>query len=332
MTTQTEVLPHETVWTITNAAVSARALHLVADLGVADRMENATVTVDDLARRCGANADALDRVLSLLVLNGVFVRTPQGYSHNDASRLLRSDHPTSMRAFARMMGLPIFWSSFGALEDSLRTGTPSLQSVHAEGLWAYLRDHPDEAQIFNDAMQAKATADLAAVLGSYDFRPFATVADIGGGQGHLLRAVVDAVPTVHGVLFDLPGVIESLPPVPPRLTLHQGDFFVDPLPRADAYVLMEVIHDWPDREATQILRAIRRAANPGATVLIVEGVLPEDEPDPRAHTLDVIMLAITGGRERTARQLETLLRAADMRLTNVIQTHGPMRIVEAIAT
>ena len=171
MTTQTEVLPHETVWTITNAAVSARALHLVADLGVADRMEDATVTVDDLARRCGANADALDRVLSLLVLNGIFVRAPQGYSHNDASRLLRSDHPTSMRAFARMMGLPIFWSSFGALEDSLRTGTPSLQSVHAEGLWAYLRDHPDEAQIFNDAMQAKATADLAAVLGSYDFRP-----------------------------------------------------------------------------------------------------------------------------------------------------------------
>ena len=132
-------------------------------------------------------------------------------------------------------------------------------------------------------------------------------------------------------MFDLPGVVESLEPGPDRVTLHPGDFFVDPLPRADAYILMEVIHDWADSEATAILRAIRGACSSGATVLIIEGVMPEDEADARVHTLDIIMLSITGGRERTAREFDALLRSADFRLTAVLPTAGPMQIVEAVA-
>jgi hypothetical protein len=143
-----------------------------------------------------------------------------------------------------------------------------------------------------DAMLAKAQADVAAVLAAYDFGSFTTIADICGGQGHLLRAVLDAIPTATGVLFDLPGVIESVPQSQ-RLTRHPGDFFGDSLPRADAYMLMEVLHDWPDREASASLQAIRRAANPGAVVLIIESVMSEAQPDIRVHTLDVIMLAIT---------------------------------------
>jgi O-methyltransferase domain len=180
-------------------------------------------------------------------------------------------------------------------------------------------------------MTAKAGADVAAVLAAYDFGRFRTIADVGGGRGHLLRAVLDAVPTAEGVLFDLPGEIGALDVVHERLTPQAGDFFVDPLPAADAYVLMEVLHDWADAECVAILRAIRRAAPPGATLLVVESVLADERPDPRAQTLDVIMLTVPGGRERTASQFRDLFERAGLRHRGVVETTGPLGIVEATA-
>lgn len=323
--------PHEIVWSLINAVVGSRCVHLVADLGVADHVGEEPVSIKELACRCGADPDALDRVLRLLVAHGIFEHRGDAYGHTESSRLLRSDHPMSMRAFSRMIGLPVISASFAHLEHSVRTGSPALKQVEPKGLWAYLQDHPTEAQVFGQAMTGKAAADIAAVLGAYDFSRFSTIADIGGGRGHLLRAVLDAVPIPQGILFDLPEVIRSLDINVERLSPHAGDFFVDPLPAADAYILMEVIHDWADTEAVAILRAIRRAASPGATVLIIEGVIAEEQADPRVHTLDVIMLAVTGGRERTASQLRELLGSAGFRVSTIIETSGAMRIVEAIA-
>jgi hypothetical protein len=328
---RTPALPHETVWSLANAVAVSAALHTVAELGVADHIDDEPVAVGELARRCGASPDALDRVLHLLATAGVFATGGGSYEHTDASRLLRSDHPMSMRAFARMMGRPPFWASFGALGHSIRTGAPSFETVDHDGLWNYLRGHPEEARVFDEAMTAKAQADIAPVLGAYDFGRFRTIADVGGGRGHLLRAVLEAVPAATGILFDLPGVIETLDAPPPRLIHHPGDFFVDPLPSAEAYILMEVVHDWADREATAILQAIRSAARPGARVLIIEAIIPDDRLDPRVHTLDVIMLAVTGGRERTAAQLAALLEATGFRATATVDTASPTRILEAIA-
>lgn len=143
--------------------------------------------------------------------------------------------------------------------------------------------------------------------------------------------MLDAAPSAEKILFDLPGVIQTLDTKCDRLTVRAGDFFVDPLPTADAYILMEVIHDWPDAEAAAILTAIRRAASPGARVLIIENVLREGEVDRRGHTLDVIMLAVTGGRERTGKQLGVLLEGAGFTTSRVIETAGPLRIVESVA-
>ena len=325
------LLPHETVWAITNSLVSSRCLQVIAEHGVADHIDGTSVAVDELARRCGTQPEALDRLLRLLAAQGIFCLRDGGWAHTEASRFLRSDHPASMRPFVRMIGLPVFWSSFGALDHSLTTGAPALETIESNGLWGYLQAHPEEAQVFEQAMTAKAHADVAALLDAYDFRPFPVIADIGGGRGHLLRAILDAVPTARGILFDLPAVIASLEPSPPSLTYRSGDFFVDALPRADAYILMEVLHDWADPEATAVLRAIRSAASPGATALIVEGILPDEGHDARVHTLDVVMLSITGGKERSARQLGDLLHDAGFRLTTVAETSGPMRIVEAIA-
>ena len=324
-------LPHEVVWTLTNAVVASRCLQVVAELGVADHIGDEPASAKDLAAACGADADALDRVLALLATFGVFEAGASGYGHTGASRLLRSDHPQSMRGFSRMMGLPAFRAMFDHLDYSVRTGAPAADLVDPGGLWAYLKGHPGEAEVFGHAMTAKSSADIASLLAAYDFGRFTTVADIGGGRGHLLRALLDANPATEGSLFDLPDVLARVEIDTQRLTLHAGDFFRDPLPAADGYVLMDIIHDWGDAEAADILRAVRRAGHPGARVLVVENVLAEDVHDPHGRTLDVIMLAVTGGRERTGAELGRLLESAGFGAPTIIETGGPLRIVEAMA-
>jgi C-methyltransferase len=323
--------PHETIWGLATATVASRTLHVIAELGVADHVDGTPVPVETLAARCEANADALDRALLLLGAHGVFERVGDGYVHTDASRLLRSDHPMCMRAFPRMMGMASFTSSLARLEHSVRTGAPAFELVEPDGLFAHLQRHPDEASIFDASMTAKAAADIGAVLGAYDFSRFTTIADIGGGRGHLLRAVLEAAPNAKGVLFELPNVIETLSDQPDRLSLTAGDFFVDPLPAADAYILMEVIHDWDDERASAILGAVGRAATDGASVLIIEAVADNDRRDPVVRTLDMIMLTITGGRERTSAELGSLLASAGLRIVATHDTPGPLRIVEAVA-
>jgi C-methyltransferase len=321
--------PHEIVWRLSTAGFAARCLHLVADLGVADRIGDDPVPVNDLADSCAVKADALDRVLRLLAAHSVFQKQDGGYGHTVSSRLLRADHPLSMRAFSQMMGLPLIWGSLTELEHSVRNGSPSLETLEPKGIWAYLQARTGEADIFGRAMTAKAGAEVAAVLDAYDFSGLGTIADIGGGRGHLLRAVLDTAPDSHGVLFELPEVIDSLDVGHERMVTTAGDFFVDPLPAADAYVLMEVLHDWTDENCVAILRAIRRAAHDGSKLLIIEGVIPEEQADPRASVLDIVMLTVTGGRERTTDGLSALFEQARFCLDKVIATASPMRIIEA---
>jgi len=323
--------PHEVVWALSTAGFVARCLQVVAELGVADRISDGPVSVNELAASCDVDPSALDRVLRLLSTHGVFDRQDGGYGHTVVSRLLREDHPTSMRAFARMMGLDGIWGSLQQLRYSVETGKPGMEKLEPKGAWAYLQDRPDESEIFARAMTAKAGADVTAVLAVYDFTAFHRIADIGGGRGHLLRAILDATPEAEGILFDLPMVIDGLNlDDQPRLTAQAGDFFVDGLPAADGYLLMDVLHDWPDEQCVSILTAIRRAAPAGAVLLIVEDVIPEGRADARASTLDIIMLAIAGGRERTAGELSELLARAGFRLDTVLDTPSPRRIVRAL--
>jgi C-methyltransferase len=322
--------PDAIIWALSTAGFAARCLHVVADLGVADRIGDQPVTISELASSCAADPDALDRVLRLLAAHGIFEWQHGSYSHTPSSRLLRSDDPMTMRPFAQMMGLPLFWGSLAEFKHSVQTGKPAVEILEPKGAWAYLQERPDEAQIFGRGMTAKASVDVGAVIAAYDFTRFRRIADIGGGRGHLLRAILEAAPGAEGILFDLPMVIDTLNAGgQPRLTLHAGDFFVDALPSAESYILMEVLHDWADEQCVAILSAIRRAAPEGATVLVVEDLMPEERADPSASTLDIIMLTLTGGRERTVDQLSNLLDAAGFGFVRVIDTRSSMHIVEA---
>jgi C-methyltransferase len=265
------------------------------------------------------------------VVHGVFHVEDGAFRHTPASELLRTDHPKSMRAYARMMGLTGFVEAFSRIEHAIRTGQPSVETVNPGGFWAYLQESPDDAQLFGQAMTARAAADIATLVDAYDFSRFSTIADIGGGRGHLLRAVLDSAPRAQGVLFALPDVIAALDVDHPRLAPRAGDFFVDPLPAADLYVLMEIMHDWADAERLAILSALRRAAPRGATVLVIETILHDTEPDPRGRMLDVIMLAISGGRERTAHQFGELFRSTGFGDGTLIDTAGALRMIQTTA-
>jgi C-methyltransferase len=326
---QPQPQPHEAIWGLATAGFPARCLHVVADLGVADHIDDHAVPVGDLAARCGVAVDPLDRVLRLLATHGVFARQGAAYAHTPSSRLLRDDHALTMRPFAQMMGLPFAWGAVTELEHSVRTGRPSVETLEPRGLWAYLGEHADEAEVFGRAMTAKAAAEVAAVVAAHDFGRFATIADIGGGRGHLLSAVLDATPAAAGTLFDLPEVTATLDLRHPRMTVQGGDFFAEPLPVADAYLLMEILHDWADEECVEILRAVRRAAHDDSTLVVIEGVLGEQESDPRPRVLDLVMLTVTGGRERTAAELSALFEQGGFRLDRVVDTASPMRVVEA---
>jgi len=321
-----DVSPNQAVWDLINSHVVARCAQVVAALGVADGLDDEPATAATLASGLGVNADALDRVLRLLAAHGVFAHDGVGYRHTPASQLLRTDHLQSLRPFARMIGMPAIWSRFTDLEQAVRTGRPTQDWA---GLVRYFSDHPEEAQLFNQAMVSKSAAVIPALIDAYDFGKLGAIADIGGGRGHLLQAILRRSPSSSGVLFELPHVIEDAREVSSRrLRLVAGDFFSDPLPTADAYVLMEVIHDWPDEQALKILEAVRRAAPRHSRLLIIEALV-SDAPGPHfGKVLDIIMLAVTAGRERRSSEYVALLKTAGFELLRVIPA-GSHSIVEA---
>ena len=248
-----------------NSHALARCVHVVAELGVADALQDEPATAAQLASRIGANADALNRILRLLAAHDVFAFGPRGYAHTEASRLLKSDHPQSLRSLGRMIGMPVIWNGFTELGEVARSGVPALD--WAGLLSRLLRSIPKKPACSTRPWSASPARS---------FRPCST--------REQLRAVCDdrrhrrrprppatsdsaAHPGGVGVLFDLPHVIaDAAGAATNRLRLAAGDFFSDPLPVADAYVLMEVIHDWADEKAIDILTAVRRVAPSHARV------------------------------------------------------------------
>ena len=309
----------------------SRALHAVADLGVADALGEIPQPAASLAAATGADAGALARVLRLLALYGIFEYRDGAVAHTSGSRILRQDHPQSMRSLVRMFALPGFWAAVGELGAAIRTGEPSANHALRGGIWGYLKDDPEASRIFGEAMTAKAQGHIAAIVQLYDFSRFNVIADIGGGRGHLIEAVIAATPAASGVLFDQPHVIdEDTAVISDRVKVVGGDFFTDPLPEADAYILMEVIHDWDDDASQKILRGIRRVAPKGATLLLIEALLRSESSPNWPTTLDIVMLTI-GGRQRTLEEYSALLRESGFALTREIDTHAGIAVIEATA-
>lgn len=325
--------PADTLLQVSMMHAIPRCLHVVADLGIADALDDVPRSAEDLASATGIHANALHRVLRALSTYKIFeAHGDGGWGHTPASRLLRSDHPQSMRSFVRMLGFPIYWEIFKSLEHTVRTGDSAGGKVVPGGMWKYLADNPEQNRIFNEAMVGKAHAQVAGIVSAYDFSAFKSIADIGGGHGHLLQAILAAAPKTNGVLFDQPHVIEQVLGIASdRMQLRGGDFFKDALPSCDAYLIMQVIHDWSDHEAALIIQAIRRAAPRGAKLLLIEAVLPESADPNWVTLLDLQMLTILTGRERTEREYKSMLAVAGFRLDRTIDVGLNTSIFEATA-
>ena len=317
---------------LTTACWASRCLHVVAELGVADALGDQPQSTEALAKATATQPQALYRVLRLLDSLGIFEWRNGTWNHTEASRFLRSDHPESLRDYVRMLGLPVFWSALEDLEHSLRTGECAFAKRHPEGVFAYLAKHPDESRIFDSAMTSKSHRDIAAILPAYGFSQFATIADIAGGRGHLLRAILKSSPKTQGILFDQPHVVAEVSPEDgEKLTVIGGNFFTDSMPRADAYLLMSIIHDWPDAESIKILSAIRRAMPARARVLIIETIVP-DTPGPHlSKELDIAMMALPGGMERTQEEYASLAAKCALRLERMVETLSPCSVLEMVA-
>jgi hypothetical protein len=314
---------------LTSACWTSRCLHVIAELGVADALGDQPQSTEALAKVTGTQPHALYRVLRLLASVGIFEWNHGTWHHTEASRLLRSDHPGSLRDYIRMLGLPVFWSALGDLDHSLRTGETAFAKRNAEGVFGYLARNPEDSSIFDSAMTSKSHRDIAAILPAYDFSKFGIIADIAGGRGHLLRAVLKSSPKTQGLLFDQPHVVANVAPENgEKLTVMGGNFFADSMPKADAYLLMNIIHDWPDAECIKILSAIRRDMPQHARVLVIETVVP-DAPGPHlSKELDIVMMAIPGGMERTQEEYAGLASKSGLQLKLLVETMSPYSILE----
>jgi O-methyltransferase len=308
----------------------SRCLHVVAELGVADVLGDEPQPAEALARPLGVNAQALHRVLRSLANHGVFTHDGERFAHNAASRALRTDEPGSMRSLARMMGLKMHWDAYRELDVGLRTGRPAIATVVEGGLFGHLRAHPEEARLFHEAMAGKSFAQIGPIIATYDFSGLRTIGDIGGGLGHLLSAVLERAPQARGVLFDLPQVVEHASRnANPRIDYVGGDFFKNPIPACDAYMLMTVLHDWSDDESIAILKNIKANAPRTAKVLILEGVVQPDASNNFLLDLDIEMLVMTTGRERTEKEWRAVVSGAGMQVARVIAAGQWSSIVEA---
>ncbi|MBL8551734.1 MAG: hypothetical protein JNJ73_17230 [Hyphomonadaceae bacterium] len=311
---------------------TSRCIHVLAGAGVYDALGDEPETAAALAARTNVNADALERIMRLLASVDVFERLADGrYRHNEISRCYRSEHPIGAGAIALVQGMPLLQAAMSDFEISLKTGGSSLAKFAPEGLWAYFQKHPEEGRAFDAAMTNQSVMANEGLADAYDFAQFRSIADVGGGQGATLAAILAKTRDTKGVLFDLPGVVAGVKETP-RLKVIGGDFLTEVPKGSDAYLLKFVLHDWPDDKAIEILKSVRKAMRAGAKLLVIEALRPDTPDFHLSKIFDISMLALVGGRERTEAEFAALFTQTGFRFERVINTAVPIaQIVEAEA-
>jgi hypothetical protein len=331
--------PHVQIIQMTMAIWGARAIYAAASLGIADLLAHGPGSVDELAQLTGTQARSLYRLLRALASCGVFTEVePQRFALTPLGAALRTDAPGSARAAVMTIGGDWQWKAWGHLLDSVRTGKPGMAKAHGVGLFGYLAAHPADSAQFNDAMVGMYAAVAPAVTAAYDFSRFRTVVDVGGGTGLLLSTILRATEGLAGILFELPEpatqarrAIGELG-LSARCQVVEGDFFKTMPAGHDGYILSHVLHDWTDEEALLILRNCRRAVAKEGKLLIIEAIVPPGDAPHHSKLIDLLMLTVTGGVERSADEFAALLAAANFRLSRVLPTATHQSIVEAIPT
>lgn len=318
MSEQQDLHPRVAMLALVMQKIVIQSVWALTKLGVPEHLADGPRTVEDLARRTGADPEALARTLTCTAGHGVFTREPDGrFSLSPMADHLRAGHPQSVRDLVLMNGEEMLWRPYGRILHTLRTGEPAFDTVFGTSFFGYLDEHPDLAAVFHGGMTDMTIRMAGLMVDKLDLSAHSHIADIGGGEGHLLAEILGRHPGTTGLLMERPAALEGAATVfkernlADRVSLVTGDFFAEVPAGCDAYVLKHVLHDWNDRDATRILRRVREAIGDrrDARVYIVEHVLSPDRPRDLGTVLDIDMMVVCGGKERGVAQWRDLVEA-----------------------
>ena len=326
------------VFQMASAYWLSQAIYAAAKLGIADVIGDSSKSSEEIARAVDADESSLHRLMRVLCMFNVCRLTKsQRFELTTLGRTLQSGVAGSLRSMVLTLG-ELHYKAWGHLCESVQTGRPGFLSAFGRHMFDFLEEHSACGEIFNLAMTDFSTFVAPAVLLSYDFSDIKSLIDVGGGCGKLLTSILEVYPGLQGVVVDLPGAIKG---ATQRIQAHScsdrcaaipGDFLKS-LPRGgDVYLLSGVIHDWDDEGAKRILKNCRNAMRPGGKILVIESIVPEGDEPSFSKLLDLNMMVMTGGRERTESEFRHLFDGCGLTLRRIIPTIAPLRIIEAAQT
>jgi ubiquinone/menaquinone biosynthesis C-methylase UbiE len=334
---QPEVPPQQVMLQLISGFWISRAIYVVAKLGIPDLLASGPKTSVELASATGTHARSLQRIMRALLSVGVVAEGANGsFALNPISETLRTNVPGSVRWFAISELGEEHYPAWGDLMHSVKTGDIAFDHAFGMDIWEFFRTHPENAKLFNDSMSTMTAMANEEILKNYDFSSIGKIVDLGGGHGGLITSILKANPSMRGVLFDAETVVKGASEKLEAAGLAQrcesvaGDFFKAVPEDGDAYIMKWIIHDWDDERATTILRNCRKAMKPEGRLLIVDVVIPPSNEPHFGKFIDLNMLVMTGGLERTEEEFRQLLDASGFRLRRVVPTQTPFSIVESV--
>jgi hypothetical protein len=333
---QHQAPPQAEIFHIIGGYWLSRAVYLAARLKIADAVSHQPASLCEIARATGTRPENLRRLMRALAAHGFFQDSGnETFCQTPLSETLCSDRPGSMRAFAEAELGHDHYDSWRNAESCLREGGTAFQRLYGMPIWRYYAEHPETNALFGEAMSNLTAIANAGVLSGYQFAPFRRAVDVGGGHGSFLCAILDHHPDASAVLFDLPNVVADAAKAgfvtshQARLELAGGDFFEAVPAGGDLYLLKFVLHDWDDERSGEILNNIRRVIDPSGRLVAVEIVLPPMNEPHIGPLIDLNMMVMTGGAERTEVEYRDLLAKSGFRMERVAATRTPFSVIEA---
>ena len=313
----------------------SRAVYVIAKLGIPDLLKSGPKTAEELASATEMHAPSLYRILRALASVGVVTRDEgRRFAQTPVSETLVTDAPGSLRWFAVSELGQEHYPAWGNLMHSVKTGEIAFDNFFGVDIWKYFQQNPEDAAVFNNSMSSVTAVTNEAITSLYDFSGFKKLVDVGGGHGGLITSLLKSNPAMKGVLFDAPQVIEGARArieaagLAERCETVAGDFFKAVPEGGDAYIMKWITHDWDDERAITILKNCRNQMPANGRLILVDCVVPETDEPHFSKFIDLNMLVMTGGKERTEKEFEELLAAAGFKLLRVIPTELPTSIVE----
>jgi hypothetical protein len=316
--------------------IPARVLYLAAKMGLPDLLADEPKSAAELAGPTGMHQRALHRMMRTLSSLGVLTEGPGGrFGLTGMGEALKTGAPGSARASILTFG-GWLWNTFAEMGYSVESGKSAFTKVYGVPPFQWMISEPEEAALFGETMIGFHGAEPPAVAEAYDFSGFGTVVDVGGSTGNMLVHILRQYAGPRGVLFDLPVILAEAPAflrkhgMEERIAIEPGSFFESVPAWADCYILSHIVHDWPEEQILTILGHCRKVMKPESKLLIVEFVLPSGNTPHPGKILDMVMLTVTGGEERTEEEYAVLLAEAGLRMTRVLPTASAASIVEAV--